>query len=262
MKISAGFKAIKSATIAAALLVTMPAHASDDTTRLLAENLRAVKGLVSLGEQMKTIVTPQDGFTKADADHWHTAIDTAFAPTLLEVDFFEAFDGTLTDDAREAALTFDTSPLGKEMYELVEQSQPLKVEGYLDDARRLVQEASTEQNSSLVALFEAQDGPQRAKGVMEVYFRAMVIAAKPVFGAKLAEQWKASAAELTPVYVEDYFLTSVFIYGPLPTAKLAELVDVLRTSEMQAYNEQSTAAIFEALNAAVDRLEDAYQPRG
>ena len=252
------FRALRNATFAMAILMSPSAMAVEDTTRELAKNLQARENLIALGEQIKALVTPESGFPKDRIARWSRAVDVAFAPELLEADFLAALDDRLSVEVKNAALAFDRSPLGQESYELAAASNSPDEGGAIADGKAYVESASAKENALFVELFEAQSGPARAKRALDIYFRAMTIAAEPIVGKQGAEQWVASVQDLRAGYVENYFNVTVGIYSKLQGDKLAELVEALSTPEMLAYGKLSTAAMGEAMDAAVERLEKAY----
>ena len=252
------FRTMRRATLAMAVLMSPSAMAVEDTSGELARNLRALENLTALGEQIKALVTPEFGFTDDTIRHWTSAVDAAFAPQLLEADFLAALDDRLSDEVRNAALAFYRSPIGQESYELVAASHPLTEGSAIAHGKAYVETASAEENALFVDLFEAQSGPARANHAVDIYFRAMEIAAEPIIGKAGAEQWVASVQGLRAGYVENYFSVTVGIYSNLQGDKLAELVEALGTPDMLAYGKLSTAALDEAMHAAVDRLETAY----
>lgn len=252
------FRAVRNAILAMAILISSSAMAVEDTTRELVRSLRALENLTAVGEQIKALVTPEFGFTDDNIRRWSSAVDVAFAPELLEADFLAALDDRLSDGVRNAALAFYRSPIGRESYELVGASHPLEEGSAIAGGKAYLETASAEENALFVELFEVQSGPARANHAVDIYFRAMAIAAEPIIGRDGAEQWVASVQDLRAGYVENYFSVTVGIYSNLQGDKLAELVEALGAADMLAYGKLATAALGEAMHAAVDRLETAY----
>lgn len=252
------------ATISAAILIVTPAISIAEPLRNLARERLAVEQLSTMGEQLKEVLTAEIGFPEKFATHWYAAVDTAFARDLLQRDVLRETDAHFDVETRRATLTFDATPLGRRSSELLLAAAGIsRAEGLvkLAEARKYVETASVEQNKLFVDLFEAQLGPRVANEVMDVYFRAMKIAAEPVIGADAADQWVASADPLRKGYVDSYFLSAVSIYSQLPQDELRKLVDALGTAEMVSGAEKSAAVFNGALNAAIDRLEGDYARR-
>lgn len=244
---------------AAAILLSPAASAIEDPTGTLVKNLRAVESLTSLGDQLKAVLTPEIGFPADYVQHWGTAIDVAFAPNLLEADVRDALENQLSDETRNAALAFYSSPLGEEASALAASALELEEsDGQQAEAQAYLASSSAEHNKLLTELFELQAGPKTANDVMDVYFRSMKTAAEPIVGATAADEWIAGADGLRKGYVESYFLTTVATFSQLPEERLQQLAEALRTPEMIAYAQQSTEAFTKALNAAADRLQIAY----
>lgn len=257
-------RALIATAIAAAGLLAVPVTAADVTTRFLAENQRAVEQLVTLGDQLKAVLTPDIGFPDENLEHWYAAVDAAFLPELLEADVLTTLKDRLDDASRDAAIAFYRSPLGQEMGELTSAFLGMTAEGEAERvtaAKNYLERSSLEHSGLLVQLFETQLGPRYSGDVMDVYFRAMKIAAEPVVGAAAASEWMDSAAYLKDGYVENSFLLMVSTFIQLPPDRLKELADSLGTPGMRSYAAQSTTAFIVALNGAVDRLEIEYAHR-
>lgn len=240
------------------MLLSPAAMANENVTAELTRNLRAVESLSALGEQLKGLVLADFGFSQDDIRYWSDAVDDAFDRELLDADFREALEERLPEAVAEAALTFDQSPLGQKAYELVAKSHPLDEEGAISGGQNFVENASNEAQALVVSIFEAQAGPARANLTVDIYYRAMAIAAEPVIGESGASEWVASAQYLRDGYVESYFSVVAGIFGELENDDLAELASSLGTPEMIAYGELSTDAMGAAMYAAVDRLETSY----
>lgn len=258
MRAQLNLRAAGGAILATMLLASTPAIANENATAELTQNLRAVESLSALGEQLKGLVLAEFGFSEDDIRYWSDAVDEAFEPALLEADFTEALDERLPEAITEAALAFDQSPLGQRAFELVAKAHPLAEEAAITGGQAFLEQASKEDLGLVVRIFEAQAGPERANLTMDIYYRAMAIAAEPVIGADGAEQWVASAQDLRDGYVENYFSVSAGIFGTLEHDDLAELASALGTAEMIAYGELSTEAMGETMHAAIDRLEVTY----
>lgn len=252
------------AAISAAVFIATSTFATAEPPRNLVRERLAVEQLSTMGEHLKAVLTPEIGFPEIFLGHWYAAVDTAFARNLLERDVLRETDAHFDVETREATLTFDATPLGRQSNELLFAAagiSPAEGLARLAAARRYVETASAEQNKLFVDLFEAQLGPRLANAVMDVYFRAMKIAAEPVVGADAADQWVASADPLRKDYVDSYFMSAVSIYSELPQDQLRELVDTLGTAEMVSHAEKSAAVFTGALNAAIDRVEVDYARR-
>ncbi len=236
-----------------------PAQAFEEATHLLAQNQRIADKMSAFGDELKAGLTAEMGFPSNYVEHWHTAVDAALDPTLVEADFLAALEAGLSEKTREAALAFEGSTRGQQAYELMARSEPLKDDPqYLKQAQQYLKTASPEQNARLVDLFEFQQGPLRARQVVDVYFRAVKMAAEPVIGADAAEQWVGAAEGKSDGYVEDIFLDTVATFRQLPEDQLQELVDAIGTPEMLEYAQVSASAFGQTLIAALDRLEKAY----
>jgi hypothetical protein len=253
------FQAIRATTLATAMLATPLAIVAQDTKPGLAQNQQVLESLNMLGAQFKATITTDLGFPEAYVQHWQSAVDTAFAPELLEADFNAAFKTGLTGAVRDAALAFEQSQLGRDVFEL-----SLTSEAVRDDPNALAQTqadldaAPAAETALLVELFAAQGGAQQTDAVMDVYFPMMITAAEPVIGQEAAEQWMAGASDLRESYARDHFLTFAAVFRQMPTEQLEALVDVLGTPEMEVYAELTTAAFAETLQLAADRLDAAY----
>jgi len=178
-------RSLVSTAFAAALFIAVPVMAIDDTTR-------AVEQLVTIGDQVKAVLPPDLGFPADKLVHWHAAVDAAFLPELLEADVLQALEVQLDPDSRDAALAFNASPLGQEMSELIAALADMTAEVEAERvaaANAYVETASVEQNGLLVDLFEMQLGPRHSSEIMDVYFRAMKMAAEPIIGAAAANDW-------------------------------------------------------------------------
>lgn len=248
----------KAAFVALSFLAIPTALAVEDSTRMLAENQRAVESLARLGDQIKAVLTPEIGFPQQYIPAWHRAVDRAFDADRLEADFLQAFDTRLTAPARDAAMAFDGTALAGEAYERIREVEAMEEDVDFDAARDYLEAASAEENALYVDIFAAQQGPERANAIMDVYFRMMKIAAEPVIGAEMADQWIAGAQGLRDGYVENYFLSSVSALSGLPQERLADLAGIVGTPDMVAYSEQAMLAFSDALNAAADRLDTAF----
>lgn len=242
----------------AALIISTSsaARAIEDTSRILAQNERIVEKMSAFGDELKAVFTTVSGVPGEYVEHWHTAVDAALAPDLVEADFLAALEAGLSEKTRDAALAFEASPPGRQAYELMARLRSLKENPrYLDDARQYLEAASREQNARLVDLFEFQQGPLRARQVVDAYLSAVKTAAQPVIGAHAAEQWVDGAQDRRDGYIEDTFLDTVATFSQLPEHQLQELVDAIGTPEMLDYARVSAAAFGQTLNAALDRLE-------
>jgi hypothetical protein len=262
MTIQTRFRTLIGAALSAAILAVSPAMAVDDTPRT--QEQLAVDQLSTLGDQLKAVLTPEIGFPEKYVAHWYAAVDSAFAPELLERDVLGEMDAQLDDETRAAAGAFDATPLGQQSRELLSASARntrAEEQASVTTARSYLETASAEQKKLFVDLFEAQLGARRADDVMDVYFRAMKTAAEPVVGAEAADQWIAGADQLRTGYVDNYFLSTVSTYRPLPEDQLRELVDALQTPAMISYAEKTTTAFTKALNAAIDRVKVDYAQR-
>jgi hypothetical protein len=248
----------KAAFVALSFLAIPPALAVEDSTRVLAENQRAVESLVRLGDEVKALLTPEIGFPQEYVGAWQIAVDRAFDADRLEADFLEAFDTRLTDPARNAALAFDETPLARETYERIREVEAMEEDVDFDAVRDYLEAAPAAENALYVDIFAAQQGPERANAIMDVYFRMMKIAAEPVIGAEVADQWVAGAQDLRDGYVENYFLASVSAFNGLPQERVIELAAEVTAPDIIAYSEQAMLAFSDALNAAADRLDTAF----
>ncbi|MEO9340922.1 hypothetical protein ABFT80_26325 [Mesorhizobium sp. SB112] len=163
MIVQIGLRIARVTAVAAAILIPSAALAIEDTTRTLAKNQRAIEELSTLGVQLKSVLRPEIGFPEKYVVHWQAAVDAAFAPDLLEADFLKAFETQLSDETRDAALAFDSSPVGQEAYELIMASQGLEGDAkHLAEAQKYLDTASVEENALHVDFFESQGGPKRA----------------------------------------------------------------------------------------------------
>ncbi|WEJ34101.1 hypothetical protein [Devosia sp. SD17-2] len=258
MRTQRNVQATGGAFLATMLLMSSSAMANENSTAELTRNLRAVESLSALGEQLKGLVLAEFGFSADDIRYWSDAVDDAFDPALLEADFTEALDERLPEAIAEAALTFDQSPLGQRAYELVAKSHPLEEEAAIAGGRDYLENAPEDGLALVTGIYESQFGSARANLTMDIYYRAMAIAAEPVIGEAGAEEWVASAQYLRDVYVENYFSVTAGIFGALENDELTELAAALDTPEMIAYGELSTEVMGETMHAAIDRLEVTY----
>lgn len=245
--------------VAATLIVAPSAFAIDDDTRTLAQNQRGVEQLSQLADQMRALLRPEIGFPAEYVGAWQAGVDEAFAPDLLESDFLDALDARLTDETRQAALSFDTSILGQEGYRLLAEAEANRDnDEAVEAARESIDGASPERNALFVDLFEALHGPQKANRIMDAYFRSMKIGAEPIIGGAAADEWIASAGALRDQYVENYFIASAAAFMPLDEQSLEELVTAVKDPVLVEYANQATLAFADALDAATDRLATAY----
>lgn len=243
----------------AALLAAPATLAADEDITKLAQDLRGVEHMTQLGDQTRALLRPEIGFPAEFVGSWQAAVDQAFTPDLLEADFLEALEKHLTPEARDAALAFNASPLGIEAYQLVEAAEANRdSDESVEEARKLADTATPEQNAMAAVLFEAQDGPKKANDVMDVYFRMMKIGAEPVIGANAADEWIAGAGALREQYVENYFLASAATFATIDDDMLQDISEQITTTEMIDYSRQANQAFADALNAAADRLAVAY----
>lgn len=256
-------KLLTSAALALALaLNSLAASAAQETTTSLTHNIRIVETTNILAKQLKDVLTPDIGFPETYLEHWHDAVDAAFKPDLIEADYIKALEGLLSPQTRAAGLAFEESELGRKIFELDMDTAPLEADtSHLEQARQRLDAGSVADNGLFVDLFEMLDGPDRTGAIMDLYFSAMVTAATPVIGAEAAAQWVSGAQKLSDGYTEDYFLTTVAVYGQLPEDELKLLVETLATPAMSAHTDQVTQAFSEALAAAATRLDKAYTDR-
>lgn len=259
MIVHTSLRAVRVVTFAAVLLGAPSAFAIEETTRTLAEGQQTVESMEALGEDLKAVLRPDIGFPEDHVAPWKAAVDSAFERELLEADFLAALEARLTDEAREAALEFNESALGNEVRVLVEEFQGVELDDELRAKTEAFLEAASEEHAALLTdLFDAQASVRRSDLAMDLYFRAMKTAAEPVIGAEAADAWIDSAQDMRDIYTRDYFLTTVVTYRPLSEDKLREFFEAVGSPGMFAFAEQSTAALGEALEAASDRLQDAY----
>lgn len=256
---NASLRLVQAATLSAALMMSTSAFAQDETTRQLTEHLLAVEALSTFGENLKELISTDIGFSEAQVTQWSSAVDVAFDRDTLEAEFFAALDSRLSDPVRQAALDYQTSPLGVEVFERVN-SAPSNADAphLVDEAKTYLEEASDERRALHEAHFEAESGSAQYSASLEGYFRAMKIAAAPILGEAAAEQWVTDAQYLREVYAENSFLTSVSIYSQMPEERHEELVAHVTTPEVTAFYSLSTEALAETINAALDRVEAAY----
>lgn len=252
-------QAIRATTLATAMLASPLAIVAQDTTPVLTQNQQVLESLTMLGAQFKATITPDVGFPDAYVQHWQSAVDTAFAPDLLEADFNTAFEAGLTSAVRDAALAFEQSELGRDVLDLSRTSQAVRDDpNALAETQAYLDAAPAAETALLGDLFAAQGGAQQTDAVMDVYFPMMITAAEPVIGREAAEQWMTGASNLRETYARDHFLTFAAVFRQMPTDQLEALVAVLGTAEMEVYAKQTTAAFAETLQLAADRLDDAY----
>ena len=259
MIVHTSLRAIRAAGFAAVLLASPSAFAIEETTRTLAEGQQTVESMEALGADLKAVLRPDIGFPEENVAPWQAAVDAAFARELLEADFLAALEERLTDEGRDAALEFNESTLGEEVRVLVEESQGVELDDELRaETEAFLESVSDEHEALFTDLFDAQTSVRRSDLAMDLYFRAMKIAAEPVIGAEAADAWIDGAQDMRDIYTHNYFLTSVATYRPLSEEKLREFVEAIGSPGMFAFSEQSTAALGVALEAASDRLQDAY----
>ncbi|SFV31688.1 hypothetical protein SAMN05216456_1425 [Devosia crocina] len=247
------------ATALAGLMMTaLPVVAMESTTADLADKLRGVDSLTAMARELKVLVDPQYGFSSDSVHQWATAVDAAFEAEQLETDFLANLDEHLSDEARQSALDFFETPIGQQSRAVLASAHPLDQGNVIASGRSLIENASTEERALLVDLFEAFSGPAVAHNTVDVYHRAMLIAAEPALGMDGARQWAASAEEVRSGYVENSFAVTAAIYSALDDEQMSELVEAITTPEMLTFHEQSTTALRETLDAALDRLETVY----
>jgi hypothetical protein len=256
---SANFRLVQAVTLSATLLMSGMAMARDDTISHLTEHLRAVEALSAFGENLKVVVTTDMRFSKTQVAQWSTAVETAFDPDLLKADFHAALDSRLSEPVRQAALAYQTSPLGREVVERVANAlRNADAPHLLDEAKAYIEQASDKRRALHEAQFEAESGAAQSSDVLDGYFRAMAIAATPILGSDGAEEWVASAQYLRKEYGENHFLSAVSVYSQMPEKRHEELVVILTTPEITEFYSVSTEALAETMETAIDRLEIAY----
>lgn len=256
---SANSRLVQAVTLSATLLMSGPAMAQDDSIGRLTEHLRAVGALSAFGENLKVVVTPDMGFSKTQVIQWSTAVETAFDPDLLKADFHAALDSRLSEPVRQAALAYQTSPLGREVFERVANAlRNADAPDLLGEAKVYIEQASDKRRALHEAQFEAESGAAQSIDALDGYFRAMTIAAVPILGSDGAEEWVASAQYLREEYAENHFLSSVSVYSQMPEERHEELVAILTTPEITEFYTLSTEALAETMETAIDRLETAY----
>jgi len=250
-------QALRAAALAALILVSPVAFAVEESTWELAEDLDALKGVARSGEDLKSIITTDLEFTTAQVARWRDAVDTAFATELLEADLLES--GTLPE-GRQAALAYAQSGLAGAAGEHIEtrfaQENP---EVLVEAGKRFVKRASASENARLVEIFAAQRGPERDNLDMDVYFRAMAVAAKRVIGAEAAQEWVESAQYLRDEQIERNFLARVAAYSELTDAQLAVAAEKLSEPIIAEFSAQLVTAFLVTMHAAMDRPETEYK---
>lgn len=245
--------------IAAAVAVSASAFASNRSGNTVDVAGHNIDMLVSLGGQLKKVISDDTGFPRTYLKPWNKAVDLAFDRQLLEADLRKASSKFLSDEARQAALTFASSPLGQKLAELsLSSSAHQPGSAALADARAFVESASAPENARFVDLFEKQFLGKRAHATMDMYYRAMRVAAVPVVGAEVANEWVVSAQALRAGYVEDYFLGAVRVYRQFSNLEIRDLVRTYATAEMTEYTRWETQIVSEVMQSAVERLEAAY----
>lgn len=250
-------QALRGVACAAALLLSPMALAVEETTRALAQDLRALATLTTFGEELKAVISTDLGVTQAQVERWHEAVDAAFAADLLEADFLTALESATSDEGRQAAMVYERSGLAADMRELVDAALSHDdTDALIEAGRGYVESASAAENALLVDVIAAQRGPERDKVEMDVYFRAMAIMAEPIVGAKATKQWVESAQFLRDEYSEDNFLVRVAAYREVPPAKLAEVAAALSEPLLVEFSAQLVVALSETLHAAADRLAE------
>lgn len=256
---STSLRLAQAVTLSAALLVSGAALAQDDTTTRLTEHLRALEALDAFGENLKVLVTTDMGFSTTQVTQWTTAVEMAFDPDLLEEEFHAALDSRLSEPVRQAALAYQSSPLGQEVVERVANA-PRNADApqLLGEAKTYIEQASDKRRALHEAQFKAESGAAQSSDVLDGYFRAMTIAAGPILGSDGAEAWVASAQYLRDEYDENHFLSSVSVYSQMPEERHEELVAILTTPEITTFYRLSTEALGETMETAMDRLEIAY----
>lgn len=259
---NASLRLVQAATFSAALMMTTSAFAQGETTSQMTEHLRAVKALSTSGENLTELISTDIGFSEAQVTQWSRAVDVAFDRDTLEAEFFLALDSRLSEAVRQAALDYQTSPLGIEVLERVTSAPSNAAAPHLlGEAKTYLEEVSDKRRALHEAHFEAESGSAQHNASLEGYFRAMKIAASPILGEAAAEQWVADAQYLREDYAENGFLTSVSIYSQMPEERHEELVALLTTPEITAFYSLSTEALAETMTAALDRVETAYADR-
>lgn len=253
-------QALRAAALAAAILVSPVAFAVEESTRELAEELDALKGVARSGEDLKSIITTDLGFTTAQVARWRDAVDTAFATDLLEADFRDALESGTSPEGRQAALAYAQSGLAVAAGEHIEtrfaQENP---EVLVEAEQRFVERTSASENARLVKIFTAQRGPERDNLDMDVYFRAMAVAAKPVIGAEAAQEWVKSAQYLRDEQIERNVLARVAAYSELTDAQLAVAAEKLSEPIIAEFSAQLVTAFSVTMHAAMDRPETEYK---
>jgi hypothetical protein len=250
---------VRSVCVVGAMLASPLAIATEASTQSRAENLQVVDNLTMLGGQFRAAIDTDLGFPPEHVDQWQKSVDTAFARDRLEADFHAALETALSEQAREAALAYDRSQLGRDVLALVSTSGPLKEDpDHIAKTQNYLDTAPAEDKALLAELFAVQGGPDQTDAVMGQYFRAMIIAAEPVIGAEAAAQWIAGADGLRETYAAEHFLAHAAVFRLMPRAQLQELVAVLETPAMADYAAQTNAAFEEALQLAVERLDVGY----
>ena len=255
----AHIRLVQAASLSAALLMSSAAFAQDETTRQLAEYLRAVEALSAFGDDVKVVVSTDLGFSDAQVAQWASAVEVAFERDLLEAEFIAALESRLSEPVRQAAVEYHTSPLGEEVVERVANAPDIEeAPDFLDEAKADLAAMPDDRRALLETQFKLESATAQNDAVMTSYFRAMQVAATPVIGADAAEQWVTSAQYLRDEFNESHFLTYVSVYSQLPDERHEELVAILSTPEMIEFYTQSVEAYAETLHAAVDRVEAAY----
>ncbi|MCL4068165.1 hypothetical protein M3484_16460 [Pseudomonas sp. GX19020] len=234
--------------------------AQDPGLRDLSVKAKEFEALSSVGESLKVVLRPEIGFPEEYVGYWDTAIDQAFAPDLLEADYLAALEPVLSSESKLAMAEFLDSDIGKEIAAI---GSAADEEG--DEAARVargkayLEAASPERKAQFDRLKASQGDANRADLIMDVYFRAMVIAATPIIGAEDARAWELSAGDLRTGYVEDSYLAAVAGASQLSEEHFAALIEAAETPEIKAYAEHSNMAFGKALHAAADRLEITYE---
>nr|WP_314261628.1 hypothetical protein [uncultured Devosia sp.] len=253
-------QAVRTTVLAAAILVSPVVWAVEVTTRALAEALGATESLTKVGNDLKAVISTDLGFTSAQIDRWHAAVDAAFTVDELEADFLKALESHTSLEQRDAALAYQRSDLAIDVGTYVNGVFAREDPAALVEAGQgYVASASDSQKELLTNLFAGQRAPERDGVDMDIYYRALAIMADPVIGADGAKEWVESAQYLRDAYSQDNFHTRVAAYSRLPGAQLAEVLEKLNEPLLVEFSDRLVLVMSDTLHAATDRLETEYE---
>lgn len=245
------------------LIVAASAVAARDTkiTEIL-EHDPYLESLDRMRDDFRKIVGVDFGFSEEDTDAWSAAIDKAFDPDTLRADYSAALDQQLTDPVLSSAYDYFTSDLRVERDRVTRQLLDLDIN---DATVRAGIKAEIEATPRVVSrqaehLFYEYRSHEAARSVIELYFKAMIIASEPAVGGEEARAWVAALrhAQMVDIFEESTFLVFSATFSRYPEKSREAFIELVSSQHMIEYERGAHKAFEQAFTKAVERIKEYY----